>query len=173
MGRPVLIGIGLVFLVGGIADAQILSKSMVSSYEAGHPGVSIAANTPKHASLWTSTLPTTFSRLEKVDGNWRLGANMAIGGSYVFVTGKATPQVDGSYRLDPQFMIGPVANIGITPGSDGKLDGTLLVGGTIGFSAFAILGGYDLLLSRPVIGVGVQIQSLTFTESLTKLVSLR
>jgi hypothetical protein len=161
---------------GTTLNAQVLSKETIRAFRerAGQDtNVSTLDKSSKHASLWTTTLPVVFSRLEKEDGDWRLGANMSIGGSYMFVTGKTTPQLDGSYRLDPDFMIGPVANLGITPGDAGKLDGTLMVGAVMGFSSFAVLGGYDVLLNRPVIGVGIQIQSLTFTQSLTRLVSLR
>ena len=173
MHRAVLVTPVLLVALSAAAQSQVIPRSMVEAYGSRSGGAFVRNNEPKHASMWTSTLPVTFSRLERANGDWRLGANMAVGGSYIYVTGKATPQVDGSYRLDPQFMFGPVANIGITPGDSGKLDGTLLVGLTMGFSSFAILGGYDLLLSRPVIGVGVQIQSLTFTDKLTHLVSLR
>jgi hypothetical protein len=154
--------------------AQVISKQTIDAFQRrNNTGAELLTTGPKRAKLWTSTLPVSFARLEKADGEWRVGASMALGGSYVFVTGKATPQADGSMRLDPEFMIGPVANIGIAPGDTGGIDGTLLVGATMGFSSFAILGGYDVLLGRPVIGVGMQIQSLTFTEALTNLKSIK
>jgi hypothetical protein len=155
------------------ADSQILTRETVHRFQLAHSEISVLNNAPKRTSVWTSTLPVTFSRVEREDDEWRIGANMSVGGSYVFMTGRGTPQPDGSIRLDPEFMIGPVANLGLTPGDSGKLDGSLMVGLTVGFSTFAVLGGYDLLLTRPVIGVGIQIQSLTFTQGFTRIHSIR
>lgn len=171
MFRASVLLLAVLLSLSSSLSAQVLSSEKIR----GDLGdrAELSTRSVKRASLWTATLPVTFSRLERADDEWQLGANMSIGGSFVFVTGKASPQGDGSYRLDPEFMVGPVANFGVTPGDSGTLDATLIAGLSMGFSSIAILGAYDLLLGRPVIGIGMQIQSLTYTESLTRLTRFR
>lgn len=171
MYRAFFLFLATLLSLSSSAGAQVLSQKKIAADLGSR--AQLTTLTGKRASLWTATLPVTFSRLERTNDEWQLGANMSIGGSFVFVTGKASPQPDSTYRLDPEFMIGPIANFGVTPRESGGLDATLITGVTVGFSSIAVLGAYDLLLGRPVIGVGMQVQSLTFTESLTRLTSFR
>lgn len=150
--KTITIAVAVLLLLPGLALAQRCDPA---------PGQSI------RCAAWTTTVPVTFSRLEKVDGQWRIGATMSVGASYMYVVGRGTGQQGGNVQLAPDFFIGLVADFGITQGDTSGVASSLMGGIAFGFQHLAILAGYDLLRSRPVLGVGTQIQTLSITTKLT------
>lgn len=151
--------------------SQVLSADKVSKFTNQK-----AFENGKSTDVWllTPTLPVTFSRLVKQDGEWSVGANITIGGSYVFMLGKGTGLSDGSISINPAFFIGITGNIGVV--QDFKKNGiesSFMLGGVVGFSKVSALIGYDLLLDTPIIGIGTQIDLLTITDKLTIIRSIR
>ncbi len=126
-------------------------------------------------SLLTETLPVTFGRLEKnADGDWEVGANVSLGISYVYMTGKGTIRSDKSIEVEPQFFIGLTSSIGLTQTAGESKDATesLMFGGVVGFGGFGFMAGYDFLTESSVLGISTQLDFTTITEKLTAIISI-
>jgi hypothetical protein len=112
--------------------------------------------------LWTSTVPVTFSRLVQDDGDdWKIGPEISLGGSYVYMVGEGTGLGNGSMQLDPRFFTGPVLQIGFAEDvDDGALAATFLAGAVLGYRDVAGLVGYDFLEGSIVLGAGTKVTTL-------------
>lgn len=150
--------------------AQMLSTEKVERFYAERAGLATDRIGPgETADVWlfTPSLPVSFSRLEQNDaGDWRVGANVAIGASYVFMLGKGTGLEDGSVRVDPAFFIGLTGNFGVAqdPDEDGAISESFMLGGVLGFSGLSVIAGRDILAKTPILGVGGRIDLLTLTD---------
>ncbi len=114
--------------------------------------------------LGTPTIPLTFSRVEKIQGEYRIGAALELGLGYSVVQGKALYNADGTISVDPELLAGLAVNVGARNG-DTKLDSSLSLSGIIGFSRVALTTGYDLLNKSWFFGLCTKVDTFSFTKT--------
>ena len=121
-------------------------------------------NTTYHSKLLGSvTIPFYFSSVEIHDGAIQLSPTVNIGIGYTWFTGDFIFNEDDKITVNPKFYFGLMANTGIQNGLNLK-QGGLFTGGFIGFSAFTLIFGYDIINRSPAIGAGGRIDFYTLSQ---------
>jgi hypothetical protein len=125
---------------------------------------------PGDISFRTSGLPISFSRLETDSaGNWKIGQNISLGGSYIWGWGNGTLNPDSSITTEQHFFFGFTGNFGVVQDKNNstKLSPSITLGGIIGFSSFAVMLGTDVLNKTPIIGIAYNISGFPLLKNLT------
>lgn len=132
------------------------------------PGVAY----PIKLSTWT--IPFTFGRLDKDKaGDWRIGANLAIGAGYIWVHGRGVlNEANESIDVEPHFIYGFAGNFGATNSVDGTSGVTtsLSLGGIVGFRSFAAMVGYDILTESVVLGISQHVDVFSLAKDSYRLI---
>lgn len=172
-----IILIAILLVCGGLVSAQTFSPKVVkrstdkifkdstlSSFE-------IAPEFDYSAPLTLSTpaLQLTFTRVEKVDGSWKLTTPIIIGYSYIFSYANGIIHRDSSITVENHFFFGGGLNVGLTPKPDGSLETSVPVGAIIGYSRYGLFGGIDILTAKPIFGVSINLLNVPILQSLTRL----
>jgi hypothetical protein len=123
-------------------------------------------NTKYTASLLgSSTIPITFSRLEFKDGDYKLGSSLSLGYGYTWFLGDFVFNESDMIIIDPQFFFGLAADIGLKNDfNSGKVTGSFVTGGFVGFKSISLFGGYDFLAKSWTMGLGARIDLYTISQ---------
>ena len=111
--------------------------------------------------LGSPTIPISFSRIEYVDGKYQVSPSISIGYGYTWFFGDFIFNENDKITVDPRFLFGLIADIGLQNDFSFKKLTGLFVGGFIGFGNFSLFGGFDLLGNTPTIGLGGRIDLYT------------
>ena len=144
--------------------------SCVTDYNTLKPGTAYSVSGS------TSTIPVTFSRVEKdAAGKYSVGAALNLGygytwfggsGSYLATPAPSTPVAgggsnDGTMDVDPEIFGGLALNTGIRNESAG-VGGALSATGFVGFKMVAVSAGYDFIAKSPIFGLSAKIDPFKF-----------
>lgn len=124
----------------------------------------------KSSLLGSPIIPISFDRIDLKDGNYQIGSDLSLGFGYTWFFGDFTFNENGKLTIDPQFFFGfYVADIGLKNNFfTGRLTGSLVTGGFVGFKSFSLFGGYDFLAKSVTIGLGARIDLYSISSSYLK-----
>lgn len=115
--------------------------------------------------LGSFTIPITFSSIEITNGEAVVSPNVSLGLGYTWFYGDFIFNEDEKITVDPTFFFGVIADAGIENNfSLNKLAG-FFTGGFIGFGAFTLFGGYDLINRYPLVGIGGRVDFFTISQN--------
>lgn len=169
-----LVSILSVLLVASICSAQTFgpnTKRVVVARDTNTLKFSIAPAFDFSAPLFlrTPALQLTFTKVDKVDGQYKLTTPILIGYSYIFSYANGIIHQDSSITVESRFFFGAGANFGITPNPDGTLVTSVPVGAIVGFSRYGAFGGIDVLTGKPLFAVSINLLNVPILQSLTKI----
>ncbi len=152
---------------------QIIGASVVEEYVSRRPGDGVAkglidTGVSLNDTSWSNivisshSIPISFSKIEFGDKT-SIGAELGLGYSYTFILGKARRDVGGTLDVRPHMVFGPTAQVGLTQGTD-ELEAGFKLGGFLGFSGIAVVGGYDFVGEAAFIGLATQIDLFSIFE---------
>jgi len=118
--------------------------------------------------LHTPALQLTFTRVEQIDGQWKLTTPILIGYSYIFSYANGIIHQDSSITVENKFFFGGGFNLGITPKPDGSLETSVPIGAIVGYNRYGLFGGVDALTGKPMFAVSVNLLGVPILQSLTK-----
>ncbi len=111
------------------------------------------------------TIPITFSSIEITNGDAIVSPNVSLGIGYTWFYGDFIFNEDEKITIDPTFFFGVLGDAGIENNfSLNKLAG-FFTGGFIGFGAFTLFGGYDLINRYPLVGIGGRVDFFTISQN--------
>lgn len=116
----------------------------------------------------TPALQLTFTRVEKIDGDWKLTTPIIVGYSYIFSYANGVIHQDSSITVENHFFFGGGVNFGIVPDLNGTLVSSVPVGAILGYSKYGIFGGIDALTGKPLFGISVNLLNFPLLQSLTR-----
>lgn len=118
----------------------------------------------------TPALQLTFTQVEKIDGAWKLTTPIYIGYSYIFSYANGVVHQDSSITVENKFFFGAGANFGVKPDLEngGELIGSVPVGAIVGYSRYGAFVGYDVINSKPVLGVSINLLNVPILQSTTR-----
>jgi len=126
-------------------------------------------NTSYQAKLLGSpTIPISFSRIEYVDGSYKVSPSISLGYGYTWFFGSFIFNENDKITVDPGFLMGLIADIGLQDDFSFKKLAGVFMGGFIGYGAFSLFGGYDFIGNSPTIGLGGRIDLYTVHQSSLK-----
>lgn len=169
--------LGLLF-VAGICSAQtfnpnvvkkglVVKKDSTSTLKSGYdfaPAFDFSAP----LILKTPALQLTFTRVEKLDGEWKLTTPILIGYSYIYSYANGIIHRDSSITVENHFFFGGGFNLGLTPKPDNTLEPSVPIGAIIGYSRYGAFGGIDILTGKPMFAVSINLLGVPILQSLTK-----
>lgn len=118
--------------------------------------------------LRTPALQLTFTRVEKLDGEWKLTTPILVGYSYIYSYANGIIHQDSSITVENRFFFGGGFNLGITPKPDNSVETSVPVGAIIGYSRYGAFAGVDVLTGKPMFGVSINLLGVPILQSLTK-----
>jgi hypothetical protein len=111
------------------------------------------------------TIPITFSSIEISNGDAIVSPNVSLGIGYTWFFGNFVFNEDDKMTVYPTFFFGVLCDAGIENNfSLNKLAG-FFTGGFIGFGAFTLFGGYDIINRYPLIGLGGRVDFFTISQN--------
>ena len=157
--------VGLALLYSAELQAQTIripASEMTAALRKDGMG-RLSAGDGVEARFWTASVPVTFSRLVQDDAKeWRMGPEMALGGSYLYMVGQGVAENGGGAQVTPKFFTGPTMQAGFAEDpNDETLAPSILLGWIIGFSHVATLVGYDFLEGSVAFGIGSKVGTVT------------
>jgi hypothetical protein len=110
------------------------------------------------------TIPITFSSIEITNGDAVVSPNVSLGLGYTWFYGDFIFNEDDKMTVDPTFFFGVLGDAGIENDfSLNRLAG-FFTGGFIGFGAFTLFGGYDIINKYPLVGIGGRVDFYTISQ---------
>lgn len=169
----------LLMVCGGLSSAQTFSPVVVKkSFEKNKRESDSTLSSSAYSfaefdysaplTLSTPALQLTFTRVEKVDGSWKLTTPILIGYSYIYSYAHGIIHRDSSITVENRFFFGGGFNLGITPKPDGSLETSVPIGAIVGYSRYGLFGGIDVLTGKPMFAVSVNLLNVPILQSLTK-----
>ena len=121
-------------------------------------------------SLRTPALQLTFTKVEKIDNQWRLTTPIYVGYSYIFSSANGVVHQDSSITVENHFFFGGGLNFGVTPDlkNGGQLIGSVPVGAIVGYSKYGAFAGYDLVNHKPLFAVSINLLNVPILQNLTR-----
>ena len=134
----------------------------------GKPGQwpdTVFYNTMYKARLMGSlTIPITFSSIRISDGGAIVSPNVSLGMGYTWFYGDFIFNENDKMTVEPTFFFGVLGDAGIENNfSLNKLAG-LFAGGFVGFGAFTLFAGYDVINRYPLVGLGGRVDFFTISQ---------
>jgi hypothetical protein len=114
--------------------------------------------------LGSPTIPISFSRIEKVNGNYIVTPTIAIGYGYTWFYGDFIFNENDKISINPTFSFGLLTDIALQNNFSFEKIAGLFVGGFIGVSSFSIFFGYDFISSSGSMGLGGRIDLYTISQ---------
>ncbi len=126
-------------------------------------------SSPAPVSFSALSMNVTFTELTKdTSGNWKAGQLFSLGTAYLWSWGNGKFNPDSSLTIEQKISIGIGFNFGVTVSSNtGQLVGGLPIGGLLFYSSFGLFGGYDVLNSRPMLGLSYNFAGLPIISGAT------
>ncbi len=110
------------------------------------------------------TIPITFSSIRISDGDAIVSPNVSLGMGYTWFYGDFIFNEDDKMTIEPTFFFGVLGDAGIENNfSLNKLAG-FFAGGFVGFGAFTLFAGYDVINRYPLIGLGGRVDFFTISQ---------
>lgn len=119
--------------------------------------------------LTTPALQLTFTRVEQIDGEWKLTTPILIGYSYIYSLANGVIHRDSSITVENKFFFGGGFNLGVTPTLEGSLETSIPIGAIIGYNRYGAFGGIDILTGKPMFGISINLLGVPVLQSLTKI----
>lgn len=148
------------------AEAQFIKMEKLKRVEMTTEVEAFTVGKRERRHLLTNTVPVTFARLEKVDENWQIGNEIAVGAAYLYMWADVVPLSESVATVDPRAFLGVSLNVGIAQAEEG-VDPTVRPGLIFGLGNFSMSLAWDFVAERRVLGVGTKIEVFTVTDALT------
>lgn len=116
----------------------------------------------------TPAVQFTFTQVEKIGGDWKLTQPFTIGYSYIYTFATGVLHPDTSMTVENRFFFGGGVNYGFKTGPDNQIVNSLPIGAIIGYSRFGIFGGYDVINSKPMIGISANLLNFPLFQKTTR-----
>jgi len=130
---------------------------------------SVYYNTVYRAKLLGSpTIPISFSRIEYNNGKYEVSPTISIGYGYTWFWGDFILNENDKISVDPKFFFGLIADVAIQNDFNFKKPAGFFTGGFVGFGAFSLFFGYDLISISPAVGLGGRVDLYTIKQKALK-----
>ncbi len=114
--------------------------------------------------MGSATVPISFSSLEFTSGNYIVSPTIGLGVGYTWFLGDFIFNDDDKMTIDPTFFFGVIGIAGLENNFSFNKLASFATGGFVGFGAFTLFGGYDIINKTPSVGLGGRIDFFTISQ---------
>jgi hypothetical protein len=118
--------------------------------------------------LGSPTIPISFSKIERVNGQFQVNPTISIGYGYTFFLGHFVFTQTDEIQVKPSFFFGPIFDVGLQNNLNLNKLTSIFTGVFIGFASFSLFAGYDYLSGSASLGLGGRIDVYTFFQNALK-----
>jgi hypothetical protein len=110
------------------------------------------------------TIPITFTSIQLENESAIVSPNISLGMGYTWFYGDFIFNEDDKMTIEPTFFFGVLGDAGIENNFSLKKLAGFFAGGFVGFGAFTLFVGYDIINRYPLAGIGGRVDFYTISQ---------